>query len=184
MLGIIRSTDFDYTQACFDAYNEMLAEFCAKYPDRLYGVGLLNYWNPEATKDEIAKLKALNYRAMMMPSLPPPASKVFYNSRSMEPMWEAIAESGIPVSFHVGETFDARGLGGLGTTIAVALQPFRRLFALLSYSGILERHPGLKVIFTEGGISWVPSALFDLDRIYRDFESQMNPKLANPPSHY
>src|SRR5690606_26933524 len=47
-----------------------------------------------------------------------------------------------------------------------------------------ERHPNLRVVFTEGGIAWVPSALFDADRIYRDFESEMRPKLAHLPSYY
>jgi predicted TIM-barrel fold metal-dependent hydrolase len=55
---------------------------------------------------------------------------------------------------------------------------------LLSFSGILERHPRLRVVFTEGGIAWVPSALFDADRTYLSFESEMRPKLAHPPSYY
>ena len=179
--GVIRSEDMEYVQSVFDAYNELLAEFCAKAPGRLYGVGMLNYWDPARTKDELQKLKALDYRGAVMPSLPP---RVYYNSRAMEPMWDAIEEAGLPVSFHVGETFDARGLGGLATTIVVAFQPFRRLWSLLTFSGILERHPGLRVVFTEGGIAWVPSALYDADRVYASFESQMNPKLANPPSFY
>ncbi|MCY3587664.1 MAG: amidohydrolase family protein, partial [Chloroflexi bacterium] len=91
---------------------------------------------------------------------------------------------GLPLSFHVGETFDARGQGGLATTIVVAFQPFRRLFALLAFAGIFERNPGIRVVFTEGGISWVPSALFDCDKVYASFESEMTPKLAKPPSHY
>jgi len=79
---------------------------------------------------------------------------------------------------------DARGQGGLATTIVVAFQPFRRLFALLAFAGIFERNPGIRVVFTEGGISWVPSALFDCDKVYASFESEMTPKLAKPPSHY
>ena len=117
----------------------------------------------------------------MLPTLP---SGVFYNSRKMEGLWDGIEAGGLPLSFHVGETFDARGLGGLATTIVVALQPYRRLFALLTYSGILERHPELRVVFTEGGISWVAASLYDFDRIYTSFESEMNPKLARKPSHY
>ena len=184
MLGIIRNEDFDFIQACMDAYNEMLADFCAEQPDKLHGLALLNYWNPDATEDELQKIKALGFKGVLMPSLPPPHAKVYYNARALEPMWKAIGESGLPLSFHVGETFDARGQGGLATTIVVAFQPFRRLFALLTFAGIFERNPGLRVIFTEGGISWVPSALFDCDKVYASFESEMTPKLAERPSHY
>ena len=31
--------DFDYKQACFDAYNRWIAEYCAAHPDRLIGSG-------------------------------------------------------------------------------------------------------------------------------------------------
>ena len=35
MLGVIRNEDFDYIQACMDAYNELLAEFCAsEFPEQ------------------------------------------------------------------------------------------------------------------------------------------------------
>jgi predicted TIM-barrel fold metal-dependent hydrolase len=173
--------DFGFVQACFDAYNELLAKFCATHPERFHGVGLLNYWDPEATRDEVQKIKALGLKGVMLPTLPP---GVYYNSRAMEGLWEGIEEGGLPLSFHVGETFDARGLGGLATTIVVAFEPYRRLFALLAFSGILERHPELRVVFTEGGIAWVPSCLYDSDRVYASFESEMNPKLSNKPSHY
>ena len=77
-----------------------------------------------------------------------------------------------------------RGRGALGTSLTAALQPFRELWCLLAFSGILERHPEMKVIFAEGGISWIPSALFDADKQYRAYETEMRPKLANLPSHY
>ena len=32
MLGIIRHKDFDYIQACMDAYNQLIADFCAQQP--------------------------------------------------------------------------------------------------------------------------------------------------------
>ena len=182
MFGVIRNKDYDYIQACFNAYNELVAKFCAAAPDRFHGLGLLNYWNPEATRDEVATIKALGLKGVLMPSLPP--GKVYFNGRRMEGLWDGIEEGGLPLSFHVGETFDARGLGGLATTIVVAFQPFRRLFSLLTFSGILERHPELRVVFTEGGIAWVPSCLFDSDRTYASFESEMNPWLAEKPSHY
>lgn len=173
--------DWEFVQACLDAYNEQLAKFCATHPDRFHGVALLNYWDPEATRDEMQKIKDLGLKGVMLPTLPP---GVFYNSRKMEGLWDGIEEAGLPLSFHVGETFDARGLGGLATTIVVAFEPYRRLFSLLAFSGILERHPELRVVFTEGGIAWVPSCLFDCDRVYAGFETEMNPKLGNKPSHY
>lgn len=180
-LSLVGLQDLELRDACMKAYNEWLSDYCKPYPDRLYGVGILNWWEPDAARDNLQELKALGFKAMEIPSSPP---GVFYNSRSMEPLWDAIEESGYAISFHIGENIQTRGLGALGTFQMQSFSPFRRLFGLMTFSGILERHPGMKVIFTEGGIHWVPAALFDADRIYRDFESEMNPKLANPPSYY
>jgi predicted TIM-barrel fold metal-dependent hydrolase len=102
----------------------------------------------------------------------------------MEPMWDAIERSGYPISFHIGENIQTKGAGALGIFQMQSFSPFCRLFGLMVFSGILERHPELKVVFTEGGIHWVPAALFDADRIYRDFETEMKPKLAEMPSFY
>jgi predicted TIM-barrel fold metal-dependent hydrolase len=118
---------------------------------------------------------------MQLPSYP---HDIRYNASTMEPMWEAIEESGIPVSFHIGASGSHRGAGALGTSVTAALQPFRELWCLLAFSGILERHPGLRVVFTEGGISWVPAALFDADKQYKAYATEVRPKLRELPSHY
>ena len=39
--------------------------------------------------------------------------------------------------------------------------PFRELFGRYVFGGILDRHPGLRVGWFEGGINWVPAALQD-----------------------
>jgi predicted TIM-barrel fold metal-dependent hydrolase len=180
-LALVGIQDLELRWACMRAYNEWLAEYCTQAPDRFYGVGVLNWWEPEAARDNLQELRALGFPAMEIPSTPP---GVFYNSRSMEPLWDAIEESGYPISFHIGENVQARGLGAIGMFQMVQFAPFRRLWGLMVFSGICERHPQLKMVFTEGGAHWVPAALFDADRIYRDFESEMRPKLANPPSYY
>jgi predicted TIM-barrel fold metal-dependent hydrolase len=177
-LGLLRSDDRDFIAACFCAYNEIVMDHVKPHRDRLFPIGFLPYWDEASVREGGAQLKDLGFKAMMMPSLPP---GVFYNSRQLDGMWTAIEKTGLPLSFHVGETFDARGLGGLATTVVVAFGGYRRLWSLLTFSGILERHLGLRIVFTEGGIAWVPSALFEADKT---FESEMNPRLANPPSHY
>ena len=180
-LSLVGLRDLELRDACMKAYNEWLADYCKAAPTRLYGVGILNWWEPERAKDNLQELRGLGYHAMEIPSAPP---GVFYNGRAMEPLWDAIEESGYPISFHIGEAIITKGAGALGTFQMQAFAPFRRLFGLMTFSGVFERHPSLKAIFTEGGAHWVPAALFDADRIYRDFESEMTPKLANMPSYY
>jgi predicted TIM-barrel fold metal-dependent hydrolase len=182
MVMFARVQDLEFRERCVDAYNEWLSDVQAQAPGRLFGVAILpTMTSPDGTRDYIQKLADLGFIAMQLPSHP---AGIRYNASEMEPMWDAIEESGIPLSFHIGATSGLRGAGALGTSVTTALQPFRELWCLLAFSGILERHPAMKIIFTEGGISWVPSALFDADKQYKAYSTEVRPKLAELPSHY
>lgn len=181
-MGLVRMEDKDFFGRCMDVYNEWLADFCRQAPDRLVGVGILpTIWKPETTKDYLAKFKDWGLKALEIPSAP---KNVPYNASAMEPMWEAIAESGIPVMFHVGAYLEFRGAGALGANLTKNLGPYRPLWSLLAFSGILERHPNLKVVFCEGGLGWIPWTLQDADYVYKVYEKDMKPKLRNLPSYY
>jgi predicted TIM-barrel fold metal-dependent hydrolase len=174
--------DHDLLFRCFDGYNRWLAQWCEQGAGRLHGVPVLpTIYRPGATADYLAQLTDLGFRTVMLPNTP---RGVHYASPEMTPMWSAIEASGLPVNFHISESPDDNGPGGLGTYLAVSFQPFRKLWSFIVFSGILERHPGLRVVFTEGGISWVPSALDHADRIHGTFAGYLEPRLPHPPSHY
>jgi predicted TIM-barrel fold metal-dependent hydrolase len=180
--ALIAMKDKEFYVRCIDVFNEWMAEWCSAAPRRLYGVAMLpTLFNPAATKDYIQKIKQLGFHSMELPSSP---RGVRYNSAAMEPMWSAIEESGIPISFHIGAQLDFIGTGSLGANLNRNLQPFHALWGLLTFSGVLERHPDMKVVFTEGGAGWVASTLQDADKIYRDYFTELRPKLAHPPSFY
>lgn len=174
--------DTELYWACVDAYNEWLISYLKPYADRLVGIAVLpTFHKPEATHDYLQKLKDLGYKAIQMPSFP---RGIRYNSMSMEPLWSAIEESGYPLQFHVGAYIEFRGNGSLGANIARNLCPYRPLFGQLVFSGVFDRHPELKVVFTEGGASWVAQAMTDMDWIFRTYNSQLRPKLGLLPSEY
>ncbi len=181
-MSLVRMKDKDFFTRCIDVYNEWLAEYCAVAPDRLIGVGILpTIYNPDASREYIRKMKDLGIKALQIPSAP---KNVGYNAKEMEPMWAAIAESGIPVMFHVGAYLEYSGYGATGANLTKNLGPYRPLWSLLAFSGILERHPGLNVVFCEGGIGWVPWTLQDADRVYRSYGTELKPKLKELPSYY
>jgi predicted TIM-barrel fold metal-dependent hydrolase len=174
--------DHDLRDACFDAYNSWLAELCRASGGRLVGVPVLStVHRPERTADAIARLVDLGFRTMMLPNYP---RDVRYGEASMGPLWAAIEASGLPLDFHISEAPDGNGPGELGSYLMQSFQPFRKLWSYLVFAGIFDRHPGLRVVFAEGGISWIPSALDHADRIHREFAAHLQPRLAHPPSHY
>jgi len=174
--------DRDLMFACLNSYNEWLSHWCASSNGRLQGVPILpTFYRPQATAEYIGHLKALGFKTMMLPNYP---LDVRYADAEMQPMWSAIEDSGVPLNFHISEAPDDNGPGGLGTFLTVSMQPFRKLFGYLVFTGLLDRHPGLRIVFTEGGISWVPSVLEHTDRIHREFAPYLEPRLPHPPSHY
>ncbi|HXC37730.1 MAG TPA: amidohydrolase family protein [Burkholderiales bacterium] len=168
--------------ACVDVYNEWLIEYLKPYSKRMAGVAILpSFLNPETARDYIQKIKQLGYKALQMPHSP---KGIRWNSMSMEPVWAAIEESGLPLSFHAGAYKHFVGNGSMGANLTANLCPYRNLFGALVFSGALDRHPGLKVVFHEGGAAWVAQALVDMDYIVAAFGTRLSPKLGKRPAEY
>jgi len=72
------------------------------------------------------------------------------------------------VNVHGGQGGPA--LGDYPATMMMRFLEFgwysQRPLVRLVFSGALERHPRLRLVFTEAGNGWVPSALGELDRYY------------------
>ena len=175
---------------CARAYNQGLAEFTAGAPDRLHGVAIMNWWEPEQARDAIAEIKALGFKTMMVPISPGKHSDgepINYHSQRMEPFWQAVEESGLPLCYHIGErpvnpATSPRGAAGI--FVMQQMGGMRNVWATLTFGGVFERNPGVRVVFVESGLHWVPGALQEADMIYESFPSHQRPKLSKPPSHY
>jgi predicted TIM-barrel fold metal-dependent hydrolase len=89
------------------------------------------------------------------------------------------------LTFHVGtEPTDAvvfRGPGGaVMNWVELSYGGQRVAFKLVS-SGALDRHPGIKVLISEGGASWVPFLGDRMNEAYRQLEFFVRPKLSLTP---
>lgn len=185
-LGMNRLEDLEYREWCFRAYNQHLAEVCAQQPDRLHGVAVLKWWEPEATRDALAEIKGLGFKTALIPISPGKHADddpVRYNSERMEPFWTAIEESGLPVCFHIGENSKAGGRGIAGIFVMEQMGGMRNIWSTLTFGGVFDRNPSLRVIFVESGLHWVPGALQDADLIYESFPTHVD-RLSHRPSHY
>lgn len=181
--------DFEEKEWCARAYNQALAEFCAQEPNRLHGVAILNWWDPEQTRDALAEIKALGFKTAMVPASPgkhADGERVAYNGERMEQFWSAVEDAGLPLCFHIGEKAplpgSTRGLAGI--FVMQQMGGMRNVWSTLTFGGVFERNPGLQVVFVESGLHWVPGALQEADMIHESFPSHEKPRLSHPPSHY
>ena len=188
VLHFLTNPDYELREAVFRVYNEYISEVSAQDRDRFYGVGICaNWWDAERAKATITEVKNLGLRTFMLPNTPgryPSGKEISWGDEELEPFWSAIEEAELPICFHVIEKFDVDGPGGVGTFMLTALSPFRRPFAMLTFGGVFDRHPKIKVVFAEGGISWVPTMLQDAEMIFDSFTGFLRPKLKRRPSDY
>jgi predicted TIM-barrel fold metal-dependent hydrolase len=171
----------------FGAYNEHIGEVCAGSGGRLFPVMVPNYWDPALAKASVDRCQALGAHCLMVPIKPGDdvdGEPIQYSSPKLDPLWDAVAQSGIPLCFHIGEAIPTAAPGAAGTFVLTQMQGFRHIWGQLTFGGVFDRFSKLKVVFVEGGICWVASMLHDADMIYNSFPTVMNPKLAHPPSWY
>lgn len=165
---------------------EVAAAFCAPARDRLFFVAVPNYWDPSATAESMQEIKALGASALLVPRNPRKdahGDPITWPSDKMTPFWKAVEDSGLPLCFHIGERVDLEA-GAAGTGFLINTQGFRSAWGDLTFGGVFDCHPRLKVVFVEAGLNWGPGMLHDADLAYHSFAPMIQPKLAHTPSWY
>ncbi len=163
-------------------YNDWLADtFCDR---RFVPVSVLPASQPAACVRELERIAGRGVRAALLPAH---SDSLPYNDAAWEPLWEAAAGTGTSLSFHAGSgrhQARVRGPGGAVTNYVVVLTGPIETATLLCASGILERHPDLRVAMVECGAGWLAWALDAMDEAYEEHEVFVKPKLAEKPSFY
>jgi aminocarboxymuconate-semialdehyde decarboxylase len=162
------------------AANDGIAAFVRRRPDRFVGIGNVPLQDMDRTLREMDYLAGLGLRGVQIPS----------NIRTRDlgeaqfrPFWARAEAMGLPVIIHPrGFTHDARlHEYFLWNTIG---QPLEEALAMASliHSGVMDAHPGLKVVISHGG-GYLP---YYSGRSDRAFSSRPEPRqhIDKPPSRY
>ncbi len=171
------------------AENEWLAsEVQAVAPDRLVPAALMPMLD---VADAVAELQHAAEVGLHLVSLPTghPAATRDYNDPCWEPLWAAAEEAGMVVGFHIGtdggdQAARFRGPGGAILNYVETTYGGQYAAMKLVASGALERHPGLRILISEGGASWVPFIGDRMNEAYRQHAMFVRPPLARLPKEY
>jgi predicted TIM-barrel fold metal-dependent hydrolase len=189
LLGLMGWPDKAVRELCFRIYNEHIAELQERSNGRFFGVGMINWWDGDGARRTLTEMKDLGLKTFWLPLKPgagDDGKPIDYNSPAMYPVWEAIEESGLPVAHHIGESplaspcRDNAVLVGMVHNVA----PFREMFGRYVFGGILDRHPGMRVGWFEGGINWVPAALQDGEHLYASLQHMADHEIEHEVAHY
>ncbi len=152
------------------AYNDALADACARHPDRYRGFAHLPMLAPEAAADELERtVKDLGFHGVLVNGA---TEGRFLDDPAFEPILARAEALDLPIYIHPGIPAEAvrnayyDGLpGNFGFTMALAAWGWHAETAIhtlrLVLSGALDRHPGLKIVIGHMG----EALPFMLDRI-------------------
>lgn len=159
--------------------NELTAEHCAAAPDRLRGLGLVPLQHPDSAPAVLSHAMEAGLLGVQISSHAPGRE---LSDPAYEPFWARAEETGAVVFVHpFGCTLDERlNRWYLSNTVG---QPVENAVALshLIFSGVLDRHPGLRIIAAHGG-GYLPTHLGRSDHAWRTRPDAAG--CEHPPSSY
>jgi aminocarboxymuconate-semialdehyde decarboxylase len=145
--------------------NRLIAEHVAQAPDRLTGLGVVPLQHPSRIVEYLDD--AVLGRGLAGVEISSFAGDVELSDERLEPFWARAAELGCVVFLHpFGCSLDERlDRFYLSNTVG---QPTENAVALshLIFAGVLDRHPGLKIVAAHGG-GYLPFAIGRSDRAWR-----------------
>ena len=182
-------------EAANRAYNRWLADFCGTAPDRLAGMAVLSFADPEATAQEIRDARAAGLKGIVLPAMN--ENTPLFDQR-FDRVWSVLEDLQMPVCSHtaISSITDHLSPGTLQAVphpacalpIMTAQAYFftQQILTHMIWGGVLERHQDLHLVLTEQGTGWVVSALRGMDYSWEDsyLRRDVRTVVKHKPSFY
>ena len=175
ILGVgLNLKDPEAMSLVYHIYNDWAADFCKSNPERFRALACIPNHDPAEAASELRRASGLGLRGADFAVAS--ASKPMYHE-DWDVLWEAAEETQAPISFHTvgftprqpdpeeAEEYERRYK-------AVRITMFQlsgvEYLASVIFSGACDRHPGLRFVLGESGVSWLPYVLDRMDHEYED----------------
>jgi aminocarboxymuconate-semialdehyde decarboxylase len=171
----------DLGESAFRLVNHDLAELVSAHPDRFIALGAVPMQETVAAVSELRRCsRELGFRGIEIATH---IEGEEISSPRLEPFWEAVEDLGMvvfihPTNFTQPQRFtDHFFLNTIGHPLEETICAGRLIF-----DGVIERHPGLKLVFAHGG-GYLPAYAGRFDHAYHAREDVRH-GLPRPPSEY
>lgn len=172
------------------AYSRWVAAYSAESGGRIVGAAPIPLHDVDAAIAELHYAYGeLGLRAFW--TRPNPVGGRMLGDPSFEPFFAAVAELGVPLSFHEGSGSLMQNIGSQRFPETwleqhACVHPMEQQLTLCSLivRGVLERHPDLRLAFMECGAAWAPAWLHRLDEHAELVAWHDAPHLTLKPSEY
>jgi uncharacterized protein len=188
-LGFWGIADAGAAVAVARAYNDWLATYCEAAPTRLFGAAMVPLQDVGAAVAELRRAReGLGFvSAFVRPN--PCLGRTIVDPEN-EPLWEEAESLGMAIAVHEGFQMAVPPLGSdrRPTNVLVLHAVSHTLEQMLACAqligtGVLERHPGLRLVFLEAGGGWAPYWLERLNHQVPAYH-RFAPPLSLLPTEY
>jgi predicted TIM-barrel fold metal-dependent hydrolase len=182
----ILSPDLDFAAAMSSAANDVLVHDWLDRDPRFHASVVVAPTDPALAAKEIRRVgDHPGFVQVLLPS----GARMPYGNRFYHPIYEAAAETGLPLGIHTG--FEGVGITGAPTASGYPTSYLEwhtglfsnyvtHLISLVS-EGVFQRFPNLRLVMIEGGVSWLPALMWRFDKNWKALR-RLAPWLDRPPS--
>ncbi len=167
-------------------WNAWLADWVSAAPERHVGTIQIPIWDVDAAVREIEWARGAGLTAVNFPA-PRPDFRP-YNDPVYEPMWSAVVDLDLPLLTHSAGGELPLGVTGPGATsrlfnAEVHFMSRRGLWEMI-FGRVFQRHPQIRMVFTETRVKWVTEIVPELDSIHYMEDHRADDILPKAPSEY
>jgi len=182
--------DKELALLCVRAYNDwMVEEWCAASGGRLIPLCLIPLWDIDLAIAEVERNAARGVRAVAFSEIPAYLDLPSLYSGEWERFFTACERTHTVLAMHIGsgtktpQTSPDAPVAVNGTIL------FGNSVASLAdflFSGVLHRHPDLRLLYAESQIGWIPFTVARADDVWTTHRGWADPQLhcPEPPSTY
>lgn len=174
-------------------FNDWLKEAFVDVSPRYVPAAEISTRSVEDALSEVQRVADMGFKAVNV-AVELPSDVAPWYAKEWEPFWAALQDLGLVVASHIGSappeisegTANTLGVmhhgpGGAVRNYVEHCFSVQRFATMMVSSGILDTHPGLRVLVSEGGASWIPFIADRMTEAYRQHGVFVRPKLSRLP---
>jgi predicted TIM-barrel fold metal-dependent hydrolase len=186
----LEAKDRDLAAACVVAYNDwMVDEWCADSAGALVPLIIIPLWDADAAAEEVERNAARGVHAVCFSEIPPHLGLPSIHTGYWDRFFAVCASHEVTVCMHIGSSSKMPATSADAPAAVAATLSFGNAMASMSdflFSGVLVRHPTLRLAYSEGQIGWIPYILERADDVWTEHRAWggVRELVPEPPSTY
>ncbi|MGE3619181.1 MAG: amidohydrolase family protein [Acidimicrobiia bacterium] len=162
--------DEELADLCVKAWNDYVHEqWCPAAPEMYVPMAIVQLWDPVAAAAEIERNLDRGFKAIAIPEETSHLGLPSYWDPVWDPIWSTCEQAGVPVCMHIASSgwqpFKPPEAGD-DLLIALGFVPTITHAVGMAFGPVPRKFPDIKLVYSEGGIGWVPVTLERADSRY------------------